>query len=85
MKVFILLAVVIGKSVDLHRHITLYSTVAQITFNEFSTFYEIFTVWICLFAWSFSSNSRIFHSFGDVTIVGEELQILTSMLGTNGH
>ena len=31
----------------------------------------------CLFVWSFSSHSRIFHSFGDVTIAGEGLQILT--------
>ena len=31
----------------------------------------------CLFFWSFSSHSRIFHSFRDVTIAIEELQILT--------
>ena len=30
----------------------------------------------CLFIWSFSSHSRIFHSFWDVTISGEGLQIL---------
>ena len=30
-----------------------------------------------LFVWSFSSHSRIFHSFEDVTIAGEGLQILT--------
>ena len=30
----------------------------------------------CLFVYIFSSNSRNFHSFGDVTINGEELQIL---------
>ena len=30
-----------------------------------------------LFVWSFSSHSRIFHSFGDVTSTGEGLQILT--------
>ena len=30
-----------------------------------------------LFVWSFLSISRIFHSFGDVTITGEGLQILT--------
>ena len=33
---------------------------------------------ICLFVWSSSSHSRIFHSYGDVTITGEGLQILTS-------
>ena len=32
---------------------------------------------ICLFVWSFSSHSIIFHSFGYVTIAGEGLQILT--------
>ena len=31
----------------------------------------------CLFFVSFSSSSRIFHSYGDVTIAGEGLQILT--------
>ena len=30
-----------------------------------------------LYVWSFSSHSRIFHSFGDVIITGEGLQILT--------
>ena len=34
-------------------------------------------VLFCLF-WSFSSYSRIFHSYGDVTITGEGLQALTS-------
>ena len=33
-------------------------------------------LFVCLFVWSFSSHSRIFHSFGDVTINGEALQIL---------
>ena len=28
----------------------------------------------CLFAWAFTSNLRIFHSYGDVTITGEGLQ-----------
>ena len=32
---------------------------------------------VCLFILSFSSHSRIFHSFGDVTIAGEALQVLT--------
>ena len=31
----------------------------------------------CLFVYSFFPNSRIFHSFGDVTITGEGLQYLT--------
>ena len=34
----------------------------------------------CLFAWILSSHSRFFHSFGDVTITGERLQILTYVL-----
>ena len=32
---------------------------------------------ICLFIWGLSSHSRIFHSYEDVTITGEGLQILT--------
>ena len=35
-----------------------------------------YSVIVCLFAWGFSSHSRIFHSYGDVTITGEGLQIL---------
>ena len=31
----------------------------------------------CLFVCRLSSHSRIFHSYGDVTITGEGLQILT--------
>ena len=31
----------------------------------------------CLFVWGVSSHSRIFHSYGDVSITGEWLQILT--------
>ena len=31
----------------------------------------------CLFVWIFSSHSRFFHSYGDVTITGERLQIMT--------
>ena len=38
-------------------------------------------LFVCLlvywFVWSLSSHSRIFHSYGDVTIAGEVLQILT--------
>ena len=30
-----------------------------------------------MFVWGLSSHSRIFHSYGDVTIAGEGLQILT--------
>ena len=32
---------------------------------------------VCLIVWNFSSHSRIFHSYKDVTIAGEGLQILT--------
>ena len=31
----------------------------------------------CLFVWSLSSHSRIFHSYEDVTFAGKGLQILT--------
>ena len=34
-----------------------------------------FYLLVCLFVWFFS-HSRIFHSYGDVTIAGEGLQIL---------
>ena len=34
-------------------------------------------LFICLFVWCFSPHSRIFHSYWDVTIAGEGLQILT--------
>ena len=33
-------------------------------------------VFVFLFDWSFSSNSRIGHSYGDVKITSESLQIL---------
>ena len=36
-------------------------------------YYTLFS----LFVWSLSSHSRIFHSYGDVTIADEGLQILT--------
>ena len=36
----------------------------------------IVTIYLMI-VWSFSSHSRIFHSFGDVTIAGEGLHILT--------
>ena len=41
------------------------------------TFKHIF---VCLFVWSLSSHSRIFHSYGDVIISGEGLQILACVL-----
>ena len=37
----------------------------------------VYVTIICLFVWRFSSHSRIFHSYGDVTMTGEGLQILT--------
>ena len=36
-----------------------------------------FELWFCLFVWGFTSHSRIFHSYGDVTITGWRLKILT--------
>ena len=46
-------------------------------------------LFVCLFLRSLSSLSRIFHSYGDVTIAGEGLQILTYarhswLLGSEG-
>ena len=37
-----------------------------------------------MFVWCFSSHSRIFHSYGDITITSEGLQIWP-MLGNYGH
>ena len=39
--------------------------------------YVFHCLFVYLFVWSFSSHWRIFHSFVDVTIAGEGLQILT--------
>ena len=36
--------------------------------------HALWFLFVCLFVWSFTSHSRIFHSYGDVTITG--LQIL---------
>ena len=36
-----------------------------------------YVCFVCFFVWGFSSDMRIFHSYGDVTITGEGLQILT--------
>ena len=35
-------------------------------------------LFFCLFVWGLLSHMRIFHSYGDVIITGEGLQILTS-------
>ena len=32
---------------------------------------------VCLFVWGFASHSRIFHSYGDITIASVGLQIST--------
>ena len=39
--------------------------------------YLFVCLFVCLFVWSFSSHSRFFHLFWDVTITSEGLQILT--------
>ena len=44
----------------------------------------IYKVFVCLFVWSLSSHSRIFHSYGDVGIACEGLQIST-YARTYGH
>ena len=46
-------------------------------FIEFGDPIEICLEIVVFLFWSFPSHSRIFHSFGDVTILGEGLQILT--------
>ena len=48
------------------------------------TFTYLANIYICLFDWSYSSNSRIFHSFGDVTIAWKSCKFWP-MLGTYGH
>ena len=47
----------------------IHSTMSWLTTLGFS--------YVCLFVWGLSSHSRLFHSYGDVTIIGEGLQILT--------
>ena len=49
----------------------------KIKFTKIS--YKEFTIclFVCLFVWGFTSHSRIFHSYGDVTITSEGLHILT--------
>ena len=44
-------------------------------FNENMT--TCYTLGFILFVWSYSSHRIDFHSYGDVTIAGEGLQILT--------
>ena len=39
--------------------------------------YSVIVTIYLMIVWSFSSHSKIFHSFGDVTIAGEGLHILT--------
>ena len=63
---------------------TLKTTLKQITridvyheWYQWCTFLASSCHYVCLFVWSLSSHSRIFHLFWDVTIVGEGLQILT--------
>ena len=46
--------------------------------SQHCTIYWLMVFFCCFFfVWGFSSHSRIFHSYGDVTITDEELQILT--------
>ena len=46
--------------------------------NQQTCFYfDGFVEGVCLFVWGFTSLSTIFHSYGDVTITVEVLQILT--------
>ena len=52
--------------------------------------YYMYMHYLCLFVfWSLSSHSKIFHSYGDVSIAGEGLQILiyarhSWLLGSEG-
>ena len=39
--------------------------------------FQIICIILILFVWSLSSHSRTFHSYGDITIAGEGLQIVT--------
>ena len=45
--------------------------------KELSKCWLIRCLFVCLFVWGLSSRSRIFHSYADVTITDEGLQILT--------
>ena len=44
----------------------------------------IFDMYSLFNVWEFSSHSRTFHTFGDITITGEGLKIML-ILGTHGH
>ena len=55
-----------------HRHPKIW--IYQYSQNAFKLMDEY--LFVCLFVWGFSSHSRIFHSYGDVTIASEWLQIL---------
>ena len=44
---------------------------------------RIVIAYSCLFVWGFSSHSRMFHSYGDVTIAGAVN--FYSMFGIHGH
>ena len=46
--------------------------------QKISTLIDFVCVFVRLFVCGLSSHSRIFHSFGDVTITDERLQILTN-------
>ena len=46
--------------------------------------YKGYLIWYYLFVWVLTSHSRIFHSFGYVTITGKGLQIFY-ILGTLAH
>ena len=49
-----------------------------------SYFNIFFEKMFCLFIWSLSSHSRFFHSYEDVTIIGEGLHFFLPMFGTHG-
>ena len=49
---------------------------ALFVFHYGSVWYEHIQL-VFLSVWEFSSHSRIVYSYGEVTIAGEELQILT--------
>ena len=60
-----------------YRLHVIFITMKRIPEYDYNQDLRIFKICLFLFVWDFSPHSRIVHSYGDVTIAGEGLQILT--------
>ena len=57
---------------NVYRHVQEYGILLILFFGRL----PMLLLFVCLFVWGFSSNSRIFHSYTDMTIASEGLQTL---------